>query len=164
MGGVQGADVNARPQSAVEALYRTHGQRLWRALLAFAGDPDVASDAVAEAFAQALRRGEAIVSPLPWIWRTAFHIAAGELKRRALPLPIDAKGSYEMEDPHVELIAALGKLSRNQRGAVILHHYAGYPAKDVAAILGSTTPAVRVHLTRGRTRLRELLEGDHARS
>ena len=41
----------------LEALYRDDGDRLWRALLVFAGDPEVASDAVAEAFAQALRRG-----------------------------------------------------------------------------------------------------------
>jgi hypothetical protein len=44
----------------VESVYRQDGDRLWRALYAFAGNEDVASDAVAEAFAQALRRGSAI--------------------------------------------------------------------------------------------------------
>jgi DNA-directed RNA polymerase specialized sigma24 family protein len=33
---------------------------MWQAVFAFAGDPEVASDAVAEAFTQALRRGDAI--------------------------------------------------------------------------------------------------------
>jgi DNA-directed RNA polymerase specialized sigma24 family protein len=41
---------------------------MWQAVLAFAGDPEVASDAVAEAFAQALRRGDAIRSPERWLW------------------------------------------------------------------------------------------------
>lgn len=164
MDGVHGADVNVRPRSGLEEIYRTHGERLWRAVLAFAGDAEVASDSVAEAFAQALKRGEAIRSPLPWIWRAAFRIAAGELKNRAHTLPPREGHSYEMKEPAGDLIAALAKLSRNQRGAVILHHYAGYPVRDVASILGSTAPAVRVHLTRGRRRLRDLLEVDDARS
>jgi len=37
-------------QDAVEALYRTHGEGIWRAVMAYTQDPDLASDAVAEAF------------------------------------------------------------------------------------------------------------------
>lgn len=37
----------------LERVYREEAPRLWRALVAYSGDPDVASDAVAEAFAQA---------------------------------------------------------------------------------------------------------------
>lgn len=39
--------------SEVEAVYRRDGGRLWRALFVFAGDADVADEAMAEAFAQA---------------------------------------------------------------------------------------------------------------
>lgn len=66
----------------IEALYREDGDRLWRALLAFSGDPELASDAVAEAFAQALRRGAAVGNPKDWIWKAGFRIAAGELQKR----------------------------------------------------------------------------------
>src|SRR2546430_12508817 len=41
-----------------------------------------ASDAMAEAFAQALARGNELRSPQRWVWRAAFRIAAGELKAR----------------------------------------------------------------------------------
>jgi DNA-directed RNA polymerase specialized sigma24 family protein len=34
-----------------EVTYREHGARLWRSVLLYSGDPEVASDAVAEAFA-----------------------------------------------------------------------------------------------------------------
>ena len=80
-----------RPGVPLERVYREEGDRLWRAVLAFAGDPEVASDAVAEAFAQALRRGEAIRNPKRWVWRAAFRIAAGELaaRRRAVEAPSD---------------------------------------------------------------------------
>jgi RNA polymerase sigma-70 factor (ECF subfamily) len=156
---VQDALVSKGLDGGLEDLYRTHGDRLWRALLAFSGDRDVASDALAEAFAQALRRGDAIRDPLRWIWRSAFRIAAGELKQRSeWKVLLPAGPSHDLAESGLDLLAALGKLSPNQRGAVVLHHYAGYPIKEVAAILGSTPAAVRVHLLRGRKRLRLLLE------
>jgi RNA polymerase sigma-70 factor, ECF subfamily len=143
---------------AVERLYREQGDRMWRAVLAFASDPDVASDAVAEAFAQALRRGDAVRDPERWVWRTAFRIAGGMLKeRRRIGPEQDVGLSYEMDPPARELIDALRGLSPRQRTAVVLHHAAGYPVREVAAILGSTPAAVKVHLKRGRDRLRKSL-------
>jgi RNA polymerase sigma-70 factor, ECF subfamily len=142
----------------LEHLYRAHGDRLWRSLLAFAGDPDVASDAVAEAFAQALRRGAEIRDAERWIWRSAFKIAAGELKERRRFAPPSTDARYELEEPARELVSALRQLSEKQRLSVVLHHAAGYPVREVAEILESTPAAVRVHLSRGRRRLRELLK------
>jgi RNA polymerase sigma-70 factor (ECF subfamily) len=157
---MQDAAVEAGPESELERLYRENGARLWRALLGFTGDPEVASDAVAEAFAQALGRGAAIRSPLRWVWRAAFHIARGELKARRRRAPSEPEGSYELPnpDPDPELTGALAQLPPGQRAAVVLHHVADYPVKEVAAILGTTSAAVRMSLTRGRRRLRELLE------
>lgn len=156
---MQDAPVTRDREGELERLYREQGARLWRALLAFAGDPDVASDALAEAFAQALRRGAGIRDVERWVWRAAFAIARGELKERSRMVsepPPDIQ--YEMEQPANELIAALAKLSPKQRAAVVLHHAAGYRLREVAAIVGSTTGAVKVHLARGRSRLRELLD------
>ena len=159
---MQNALVSASPQSGLEELYRDHGDRLWRAVLAFTADREIASDAVAEAFAQALRRGSDIRCPLAWIWRVAFRIAAGELKDGRLRSPSVCEESGHMAEPAHELLAALDRLSSKQRASVILHHYAGYCVKDVADILGSTAPAIRVHLSSGRKRLREFLEADDA--
>jgi RNA polymerase sigma-70 factor (ECF subfamily) len=144
----------------IERLYRERGDRIWRGVLAFSGDPEVASDAVAEAFAQVLRRGDEVRDPERWIWRAAFRIAAGELKERRRSDVLVADGSYEMEEPARDLVVALGALSQRQRAAVVLHGAAGYPAREVARIVGSTEAAVRVHLMRGRRRLRELLEDE----
>ena len=66
----------------VEAVYRRDGDRLWRALYAFAGDRDVASDAVAEAFAQALRADRRSATSQLGL-ASAFRIAAGDLKRQS---------------------------------------------------------------------------------
>jgi RNA polymerase sigma-70 factor, ECF subfamily len=146
----------------IERLYRERGDRIWRGVLAFAGDPEVASDAVAEAFAQVLHRGGEVRDPERWIWRAAFRIAAGELKDRSRTVETTASiGSYEMDEPARDLVVALGTLSERQRAAVVLHDAAGYPAREVARIVGSTEAAVRVHLMRGRRRLRELLKDDN---
>lgn len=131
---------------------------MWRAVLGFAGDREIASDAVAEAFAQALRRGEALRSPADWIWRTAFAIAAGELKGRRVRPTVEPEREYEVGSESSELVRALSRLPRRLRIAVVLHHIADYPVREVARIVGVSEAAVRMRLTRGRRRLRELLE------
>jgi RNA polymerase sigma-70 factor (ECF subfamily) len=158
--------VDARPtersNDAVEALYRAHGDRIWRAVLAFAQDPDIASDAVAEAFAQAIVRGQALRSPLGWVWRSAFRIAAGMLKERSRSTQLVGTESYEMPETTRDLVASLAKLPPKQRAAVILFYYADYPISEIADILRSNPLAVRVNLSRGRKRLGQIVEVDHA--
>lgn len=148
----------SKPASAIERIYREHGDRMWRAVLAFSGDPEVAGEAVGEAFAQALRRGSALRDPARWTWRAAFRIARGELKaRRARPVAL--RGTpVELPEPALELVQALRELPERQRAAVVLHHAVDLPVREVAAALGMTSAAVRMNLTRGRRRLRELLE------
>lgn len=46
-------------QPEVERLYRTEVGWLWRAVMAYCGDREIANDAVAEAFTQVLTRGGA---------------------------------------------------------------------------------------------------------
>jgi len=154
--------LDTRPRGELERLYRDQRDRMWHAVFAFSGDREVASDAVAEAFAQALRRGDAIRSPERWIWRTIFRIAAGELRQRGRRGPEPIESVYEMTDLARDLVAALARLSQKQRAAVVLHHVAGYPAKEIAEIIGGTAPSVHVHLSRARKRLRELLEAGDA--
>jgi RNA polymerase sigma factor (sigma-70 family) len=144
----------------LETVYREHGARLWRAIYLYSGDRDIASDAVSEAFAQALRRGDAIRSPERWIWRAAFRIAAGELARqrqRSSDLP---DLGYELPVETTELLDALRMLSPRQRAAIVLYYFGDYALKETAGILASTPSAVGVQLYRGRKRLRELLEED----
>lgn len=141
----------------LETLYRQDGDRLWRALLAFGGDPDIASDAVAEAFAQALRRGTALVNPQGWIWRTGFRIAAGELKKkRAATSAIPEVGYLDIGVDH-ELLEALAQLPERQRAALVLFYYLDASVRDIAQRTGSSQLAVRASLSRGRTRLKRIL-------
>jgi RNA polymerase sigma-70 factor (ECF subfamily) len=156
---VHDAVVRAEQGDIVERVWREQGQKLWRSLAAFTGDPDLASDAMAEAFAQALGRGEAVEVPERWIWRAAFRIASGELKIRSQNRPELLLDATALPEPVIDLVRALKTLSPQQRGAVILHLYADLPAREVARILGCSQATVRVHISQARRRLRPLLEG-----
>ncbi len=155
--------MTAEPPDAVEGVWRDQGAKLWRSLVAFTGDREAASDAMAEAFAQALGRGDALREPDRWIWRASFRIAAGELSRRrrdAAEAPREAAG--DMPEPVADLVRALATLSPNQRAAAILHLYADLPTRDVARILGCSQATVRVHVSQAKRRLRPLLEENDA--
>src|SRR6266545_5022543 len=123
--------VDTSPHGTLERLYRDQRDRMWQAVVAFAGDREVASDAVAEAFAQAVRRGGAIRSPERWLGRSIFRIAAGELKLRGrggterTNDALEREDAYEMDDLARDVVAALARLSEKQRTAVVLHHVAG---------------------------------------
>ena len=147
--------------SDVEVLYRDLGPRLWRAVLAYCGDPEIASDAVSEAFVQIIARGTEIRSPTAWLWTTVFRIAAGELDHRRTHLPVEITPSYELPLAADHIVSALRKLSSNQRIAIVMHDYADRPTREVAEVLGISTATVHVHLSRGRRKMRALLEEAH---
>lgn len=145
----------------VEAVYRQDGDRLWRAVYAYAGNEDVASDAVAESFAQALRRGDAIRDVRNWVWRSAFRLAAGDLKRQSslsrAPMP---QRAFHDVHPDEQLLAALQDLTPQQRIVIVLHYYVDCPVSEISRRTGINQLAVRAHLSRGRKHLRVLLGDD----
>lgn len=159
---VQGERVGVDVEQDLERLYREQGARLWRSITLSTGSRDVADDAVAEAFAQAIARGDAIHDPAAWIWRAAFRIAAGELKERSMAGLTTIQDSEDAPEPVVDLVRALATLTPHQRTAVVLADYAGYPHREIARILGSSVSAVGVHVHRARRRLRRLLEAGDA--
>jgi RNA polymerase sigma-70 factor, ECF subfamily len=142
-----------------EALFRDAAPELWRAIYGYTGGRrQLAEDAVAEAFARAIEHRHGIREPLAWIYRTAFRLAARELqreKRLPPPLPDPSPGIDPLDVQGI--LAALVQLSPNQRAAVLLHDEEGFTSPEVGRLLGMSAATVRVHLFRGRTRLRALL-------
>jgi len=142
----------------IERLFVEDSARMWRAVLAYTGDPEIASDSVAEAFTLALESQGRIASVSGWVWRVAFRVATAELRRRRRTTGEPPDHGYVPDNPAADMLSALRRLSPRQRGAIVLHYYADRPIEEVARILGSTGAAVRVHLMRGRRKLKELLE------
>ena len=154
---------SADPSQGMEELFRRESPRLWRALMAFtAGRVDVAEEAVSETFARAVANSDTIEKPVAWLYRVAFRIAAAELRRerdRGTPQPVPAADAAPEHDGFGELFSALATLPANQRAAVFLHYRCDLSVREVADRLGVSTATARVHLWRGRQRLRNLLEG-----
>src|SRR4051794_6777226 len=99
-----------RDLGAIERVFREEHAGLWRALVLWSGNPDVASDAVAEAFAQLIARGDGVRDPSAWVWKAAFKIAGGELaQRRTDPMPVHDPGGNDPGDL-VDVIRALARL------------------------------------------------------
>lgn len=141
-----------------EQLYEREAARLWRAVLGYSGRPEIASDAVAEAFAQFLRGRERIRTPSAWLWRAAFRIAAGEMKHLSDHSPL-AEDHLVSELPEGDaLLPALASLPPRLRAVLVLRYYAGYEPREIGPILGTSPSTVRVQLMQGRRRLRAMLE------
>ena len=119
------------------------------------GDPDIAEEATAEAFARAVARHGELRDPLAWIYRVAFRLAIDEVRReKRIGAPADR--AQQPVEP-VGLIDALRRLTPNQRAAVVLRHVGDLDVDEVAHRMGCSRATVRVHLYRARSKLRELL-------
>ena len=147
--------------SDIERTYRDSGDRLWWALLAYTGDPEVARDAAAEAYARALADADSIRDPAAWIWRVAFRVATTEIRqRRDIQSALEA--TYEIDDRSLEVLLALSKLSSRQRAAFVLFYLDDRTTEEIADLLAISKATVSVHLHRARRRLRLILGDDDA--
>lgn len=184
--GPDGADATRR-----EALSRAlveDGDRLYALALRTTRDPDLAADAVQEAFASALEkaddfRGESRWGT--WLHRIVFNKSIDLLRRRRRyePLPDEDSDWLTAEDERLARRAswtrapdevvwgaetrmamerALDELTPLQRAVFELKEAEERPTSEVAEILDLTPGAVRVHLHRARLKLRARL-GDHFR-
>lgn len=144
----------------VEDVYRTDHDRLWRSLVAYTGDPDLAAEAEAEAFTQLLARGNQVDDPRGWVWRSAFRIAAGLLanRRPSSPVPVPSEGGGQWDVSLVEFLSLLGTLSDQQREVVVLRYAGGFRPAEIAELLGTSAGTVRVQLHRAHAHLRERME------
>ncbi len=138
----------------VEAVYRSVHAKIWRSLLAVSGDPELASDAESEAFAQALRRGEAIDDVERWVWKSAFRILDGLLSDRRRPAPTTTHERVMIDDVDAEFLSMLGGLTLQQRQIVVLRYVGQFNAAEIAEVLESSPGSVRVQLHRAHESLR----------
>jgi RNA polymerase sigma-70 factor (ECF subfamily) len=140
-----------------DAIWREAGPAIWRAIYTYSGGRrEIADDAVAEAFARAMVRSDAIREPVPYLYRVSFRLATEDLKQMHDHAEPDEVLQTDPESL-VDLLQALTRLTPFQRAAVYLHYRADLPVREVASIMGTSSAAVKVHLMRGRRRLAEIL-------
>ncbi|HEX6498329.1 MAG TPA: SigE family RNA polymerase sigma factor [Micromonosporaceae bacterium] len=155
-------------REAVRQAYQAHYRRLVAALYALTGDYSEAQDLVQEAYARALARPKVfldVADPEAWLRTVAVNLARTRWRRRKLfdtlvrtgrvARPVD---SVPGADPNrVALVAALQRLSRPTREAIVLHHLADMSVYEVAEALGVPVGTVKARLSRGRAMLATML-------
>ena len=155
-------EVVSSGSSDLDELYREIAPGLWRAIFIYAGARrEVADEAVAEAFTRAIESRTDIRDPKAWLYRVAFRAASVELRNGSNErFAVQAEQNVEESTDLLPVLEALTRLPPNQRAAIVLHYRLDLSVRQIADALGIAPATVRVHLHRGRNRLRLLLRED----
>jgi RNA polymerase sigma-70 factor (ECF subfamily) len=129
-------------------------------------DQGRAEEITQDAFIQLFRNWPKISRyerPQAWVRRVAIRLAMRAIRRERLwsLIRLELLPSAEAASPsRFDVPGAIRRLPGSQRAAIVLHYYEDRPVAEVAAILGCSESTARVHLHRGRKRLRQLLGED----
>lgn len=143
------------------SFYAAAFHRLVGQLYAMTGDLGEAQDAVQEAFIRAwVGRGkiDRQQAPEAWIRVTAWRIASSRWRRsrnglRLMALAV-APGHVDGPSPdRVAFVAALRRVSPEQRRALVLYYLCDLTIDQIAAETGARASAVKLRLARGRAAL-----------
>jgi RNA polymerase sigma-70 factor (ECF subfamily) len=146
--------------SGIEALFRLHWPRAYRAAYLVVHDAAAAEDIAQEAFLAAIRnldRFDRRRSFGPWLhrivvnraidWTRARQLRAeAELVEVAAPAPQPLDGS---------LLAALAELPPDHRAVIVLRHLLEYTPGEIAQLLELPRGTVNSRLRRGLDSLKE---------
>jgi RNA polymerase sigma-70 factor (ECF subfamily) len=161
-------------QGAFDVLVRRHTNRMYRVAVRIVSDSAEAEDVVQEAWISAWRglagfRAESAVST--WLYRVVTNAALAHLRRRRPTVPLDegaagAAGALTetstgfdpersaLRDEQVAAVhRAVAALEPSQRVPLVLHELEGLSYEEVAAIVGTSVPALRSRLHRARVAL-----------
>ncbi|MBT8215903.1 MAG: RNA polymerase sigma factor [Acidimicrobiia bacterium] len=146
-----------------EEIYRKYSDDLVRFATGLVGPFD-AQDVVTDGCLRAFRsRGWRDVSnPRAYLYRTVLNEARSHhrstLRRRLRELRSAQPEEQPFPNVDVDVLAAVNKLSVQQRASVVLTYWEDLSPAEVASRLGTSEGSVKRHLARARARLRELLD------
>jgi RNA polymerase sigma factor (sigma-70 family) len=167
------ADGTAVAQARAESLVLEYQTKLARYLRRMVGDAEVALDLTQDVFLSAYRMLKADPErelTAGWLYRAATNGAISFLRRKRIlrMLPLDRevdRNTWRVDEQSaasVDLQVALSRLPPEQSAALLLTSYAGYSSSEAAAMLGTTSSAVRQRVCRAmrilRTVMREGME------
>ncbi len=140
-------------------LYRNAVPRVYRALLATLRDPELAEDALHEAFAEGLKRPPVTSENLPgWLFRVALRRARkrrwGFVSLHGHEKRTTADGTDAVLD-RLEAGRLLALLTERQRALVVAHYYLGLTQAETANLFGVRPGTVSATIAKALTRMRK---------
>jgi RNA polymerase sigma-70 factor (ECF subfamily) len=161
----------AGDEGAATNLVRRHAGALGRFLYGAGAPADAVEDLVQETFIKAFRavegwRGDA--SFRSWLFRIGANLRKDQFRRDRgrqmvelddadLPSTADPAGEVEASETAGRIQRELAELPRLQREVFLLRAQQGMEYDDIAAALGTTPGAARVHYHHAVKRLKELI-------
>ena len=140
---------------------------LYGAMVLVTGSASESEELVQEAFVRVWERWEVVnghPDPRGYLFRTAFNLV--RQRRRSLrraaarftATPVHAD-PFERADDLTDIAAALGRLTRRQRTAVILTDLLDLDSTEAARLMGNRPGTVRSLASQGRAVLRDAMGG-----
>jgi RNA polymerase sigma factor (sigma-70 family) len=145
-----------------EQVYRSYAVELTRYATGLVGPfdaADVVTDACLKAFSA--RKWPEVSNRRAYLYRAVLNVAndhhRSTLSRRLREMKTASPESAPANDVDFDVLAAVERLSVQQRAAVLLTYWADLPVETVADRMGISTGAVKRHLARARRHLEEWL-------
>ena len=142
--------------SDLEALFRLHWSRAFRAAFLVVHDAAAAEDIAQEGFLAAIRALDRFDRRRPfgpWLHRIVVNRAIDHARARALSaeteLPETLAAAAPAAAPDGTLLAAIGSLPPDQRAVVVLRHLLEYTPGEIAELLELPRGTVNSRLRRG---------------
>lgn len=166
-------DVLAGDRDAFRLLVRRYGDALFGHAIRMAEGQDEAADLVQRAFVTGYQKLGSCRDPDrvgAWLFRILANLSKDHLRSprsRELPLrslpevpsaqadPFEATHRGEIRE---RLLAALARLTPDQREAFVLKHVEGRSYEEMAAVLDVNTASLKMRVHRAREALKGLLE------
>ena len=148
-----------------ETLVKENEDRLYRAALAILGDAQEAEDAVQDTFLKFLEKAPAeLDSPPAWLMRVLVNGCRDRLRaawrRRSVPLWESLPAPEPEEREERQELEEIFSLPPADWAVIHLFYYEGLSTGEIARLTGQAEGTVRSRLSRARSRLRRLLEGE----
>jgi RNA polymerase sigma-70 factor (ECF subfamily) len=149
--------------SDLEALFREHWPRAYRAAYLVVHDAAAAEDIAQESFLAAVRALDRFDRRRPfgpWLHRIVVNRAIDWTRARALRAEVglvDVRAEPRSPDLGADAAAALTALSPEHRAVIVLRYLLGYTPGEIADLLGLPRGTVNSRLRRGLDQLSERL-------
>jgi RNA polymerase sigma-70 factor (ECF subfamily) len=146
-----------------DAFYTTTYRSIISQIYAMTGSLHEAEDCVQEAYARAWQQWSRMStetgSPEAWVRTVAARLAVSSWRKAVNRLKAHRREQQQsdevagMSPDHIAVVAALRKISPDQRMAIVLYHFAGLSIEEIAAETGAAPGTVKARLSRGRKAL-----------
>lgn len=156
---------NIKTEEEYEAVVDTYSDMIFRIAYQNLFSVEDAQDVVQDVFLKLLKQKENCFHDeehlKAWLIKVTINQCLDYKKsffRRNTVALDNLEIPFEQEER--QLMEELSRLPKEERNVLYLHYYEGYTIKEIAGILGKKQNTVNSKLTRGRSKLKQILEAD----